>query len=213
MARALWLNNPPEPLFAALLTFAAPLGGNIAARLRDALDYERYMLALPREELLAVIRTLEGEATAAECGKWKKQSLAPRAARTAREKGWLPERLLAPLEEVGAETGAAQDEPTAAPSIWADDVSRIIRSEQDMPILADFLIRMFHRSKAVMTVGRGDFRTGLRKFGKDADPNFKLPDTASLDATLALLGVTLETEESLAKRKVVFYSGIDWNDA
>ncbi|WP_198162272.1 hypothetical protein, partial [Methylosinus sp. R-45379] len=151
----------------------------------------------------------------AECGKWKKQALAPRAARTAREKFWLPERLLAPLEETGAETRsfAAEAEQIAAPPSWADDVNRIIRGEQDMPILADFLIKMFRRSKAVMTVGRGDFRTGLRKFGKDADPNFKLPDTASLDATLGLLGITPDTETSLAMRKVVFYSGIDWADA
>lgn len=242
-ARALWLNNPPEPLFAALLTFAAPLGGNIAARLRDALDYERYMLALPREELLAVIRALEGEATAAECGKWKKQTLAPRAARTAREKGWLPERLLAPLEEVGAETGASIAQVIAAtigadeyshtadaiyaeveaeekrieaaeevtPASWADDVNRSIRGEQDMPILADFLIRMFHRSETSPIVGRGDFRTGLRKFGKDANPNFKLPDDEALAAALAPLGVA-ERKEGAGARKVVFYSGIDWND-
>ncbi|WP_018265512.1 ParB/RepB/Spo0J family partition protein [Methylosinus sp. LW4] len=212
IARSVWLHDPPEPLFGALLTFAAPLGGNMAARLRDALDYERYMLALPREDILAVIRELEGEASAAECGKWQKKTLAPRAARTARDKGWLPERLLAPLQAIGAETGASAAEPEE--ESWPNRVRRIIGQGWDMPILADFLVATFRPSGHMLTVPRADFRSAFRAFAKRADPGLALPDNAPLAAALAAIGVTEEKEgaSSLAARKPVYYSGIDWKE-
>lgn len=86
---------------------AAARRANMAAALRAAFDYREYFLSAGKEAAVEAIRALDGEAAANAAGKLKKTPLADRAAILARDKGWLPEELLA---AIGAKPEPAKKE-------------------------------------------------------------------------------------------------------
>jgi ParB family transcriptional regulator, chromosome partitioning protein len=66
---------------------------DLSADLCEALDYKALFESLPREEALAAIRAIDGEAAAVEAAKLRKPKLIERAALLAKDRRWLPESL------------------------------------------------------------------------------------------------------------------------
>jgi len=94
------INTRPEDFSHTLHTLRVAAGfGDVRARLRDAMDYEAYFKACPREAAFELFEEFLGASDVAAAKKLKKAPIIEKAATLAKDKGWLPPQFSSLPEE------------------------------------------------------------------------------------------------------------------
>jgi ParB family chromosome partitioning protein len=138
-ARAIDLDGVEPATRDALLGAAATERPETEPALRRAFPYGAFFEALPREEIVATLREIAGEAEANEAARLaRKKPLAERAALRARDAGWLPEALRRGLGDAPpAEPGPLSTAEAMVAAIDADEAAIVARAAAIDAFLAE----------------------------------------------------------------------------
>ncbi|MCW2276349.1 hypothetical protein GJ654_18655 [Rhodoblastus acidophilus] len=90
---------------------------DVRARLREAMDYEAYFKACPREVAFDLFEEFLGASDVAAAKKLKKAPIVEKAAQLAKDKGWLPEQFSDLPVDADAEHPAPVAKPGRAASV------------------------------------------------------------------------------------------------
>lgn len=195
-SRAIDLDGLEPATRDALLAAAFVQSREIEPALRRAFPYGAFFEALPREEIVATLREIAGEAEANEAARLgRKKPLAERAALRARDAGWLPEALRRGL-------GAAPP-AEAAPALSTAEamVAAIAADEAGQGLIDAFLAERCARGAEAGNVKAATLYDAFCAFarGRGAEP-----------ASLRAFGAALEAR-GVTKKRVsagVFYQNL-----
>jgi ParB family chromosome partitioning protein len=196
VARAIDLDGVEPATRDALLGAAFVQSREIEPALRRDFPYGAFFEDLPREEIVATLREIAGEAEANEAARLgRKKLLAERAALRARDAGWLPEALRRAISD------AAPAEPAPALSTAEAMVAAIAADEAGQGRIDEFLAERCARGAEAGSVKAATLYEAFCAFARDrgAEP-----------ASLRAFGTALEAR-GVAKKRVsagVFYQAL-----